>query len=162
MMSVSFLKMCLEVSCFNPDLVPKKRYTWTEWLAAFITADLEQYEADLARAAEEQGLDEWDTSMPGGDYFDGGPDELWLDNDLLEAFIILGLAATLAFLVYWRQQRNMRQREQALAQTQGENQGGQVPAPQAPPQPVPAQDRGFFPNPGEPEFMNWAVGGVGH
>jgi len=84
---------------------------------------------------------------------------------MLETLIILGLAATLAFLVWYRQQRQMRERREREAQQQavggggvaagaGAGAGGQLP--QAEP------DRGLFPPPGDPDVLNWAAGGVGH
>jgi len=71
---------------------------------------------------------------------------------MLETLIILGLAATLAFLVWFRQQRQMRERREREAQQQ--QAGGQVPQAEA--------DRGVFPPPGDPEVLDWAAGGVGH
>ena len=165
--------------------MPKKRYTPTEWIANFLAADLEAYEADqLTRADDGAPLDEWDSSgMPGGDDFYAEGD-LWVDDELVEALVILGLAATLAFLVYWRQQRvmrNRRERVEALARAQAHGGGvqalvgapgavvpvaeGVVPAQVAPVEAAAAvgeEDRGLFPVPGDPEFMNWAMGGIGH
>lgn len=47
--------------------------------------------------------------------------------------------------------------------------GGVLEQPQVPPvnavaapAPIDGGDRGLFPVPGDPEFMNWAVGGIGH
>lgn len=177
--SILFLVVHSQNKPLTPHItVPKKRYTPTEWIANFLAADLEAYEADqLARGANDEPLDEWDSSgMPGGDdfYADG---DLWIDDELLEALVILGLAATLAFLVYWRQQRVMRtRRERAEALARAQEQGGvwgvgggvleqpQVPHFNAVAAPAAADggDRGLFPVPGDPEFMNWAVGGIGH
>jgi SEL1 protein len=81
---------------------------------------------------------------------DGYYDDLELDIDesVLEGLIIVTLAATLLVLVYLRQQRN-RQRP-------NENPG-------ANPAAVNNQnDRGVFPQPGDPEFAQWVAGGVGH
>lgn len=82
---------------------------------------------------------------------DGFYDDLDLDIDenLLEGLIIVALAATLLILVYVRQQRN-RQRENAGA-------AGGVPG-----VPPGGDDRGMFPQPGQPEFAQWVAGGVGH
>jgi SEL1 protein len=82
---------------------------------------------------------------------DGYYDDLELDIDesVLEGLIILSLAATLMVLVYLRQQRNNRQRPN---DNQNANAIGQANA----------NDRGFFPRPGEPEFGQWVAGGVGH
>jgi SEL1 protein len=88
--------------------------------------------------------------MPGGDeFYDDGTD---IDDGLVEMFMIVGLAAMLAFLVYYRQQRQQEARRRAEQQ-------GQQPGAAPPPQ---QQDQGFFPPPGEPEFANWVAGGVGH
>jgi SEL1 protein len=81
---------------------------------------------------------------------DGYYDDLEIDIDeaVLEGLIIVALAATLLVLVYMRQQRN-RQR-------QNDNAGANPAAPDN------GNDRGFFPRPGDPEFAQWAAGGVGH
>jgi len=89
--------------------------------------------------------------MPGGDdFYDDATD---IDDGLVEMFMIVGLAAVLAFLVYYRQQRQQEARRRA--EQQGQQQGAAAAAPQQ-------QDQGFFPPPGEPEFANWVAGGVGH
>lgn len=90
--------------------------------------------------------------MPGGDeYYDD------FDDGILESLFIVSLAALLAFLVYYRQQRQIaqRNREQERQRTQAQE-GGDHPVVQQP------EDRGLFPQPGDPEFMNWAAGGIGH
>jgi SEL1 protein len=97
-----------------------------------------------------------DETMPGGD-------PLEFDDGIMESVVILGLAAALVFLVMYRQQRQQaarRQEEEARRQHQGvAAQGGAVggnqPLPQRP-------ERGFFPQPGDPDFGQWAAGGVGH
>ena len=90
--------------------------------------------------------------MPGGDvegYYDDD-----IDDGIIETFVIMGLAALLCFLVYYRQQRQMqhRQREAERAQREG--------------RPLPEggahEDRGLFPPPDDPAFAQWAAGGVGH
>jgi SEL1 protein len=105
--------------------------------------------------------------MPGGDA-DYPYDDI--DSEILESLIILALAGVLAFLIYYRQQRQRRQEEERrrLEQQQQLNQA-QVPIAQpfpqvAQPQPQaqPQQDRGMFPHPNDPEFMDWAAGAVGH
>jgi SEL1 protein len=96
--------------------------------------------------------------MPGGDPLD-------FDDGIMESVVILGLAAFLAFLVMYRQQRQQaarRQEEEARRRQQqqgGGAQGGGVVGNQQPPQ---QQDRAFFPRPGDPNFGQWAVGGIGH
>jgi SEL1 protein len=85
------------------------------------------------------------------DHEDGYYDDLELDIDesILEGLIILSLAATLMVLVYLRQQRNNRERPN---DDQAANAAGQANA----------NNRGFFPRPGDPEFAQWVAGGVGH
>lgn len=115
--------------------------------------------------------------MPGGDneyWYAGanqgnGGDDFYEDFDdgLLESLIIIALAGALALLVYVRAQRQRDQRErdgQAGPEGgQGQQQQQQQQA-QGNPQPgaAPAQDRGFMPDPGDPEYMNWVAGGIGH
>jgi len=131
-----------------------KRYSLMEWVANFLEADLEQYEQQLAR---EDDADEWDTTatghIPGEDLYDD------IDDGIIETFIIVGIAAALAFLVYLRQQRQLQQRRQR----EEHQAGGQPPPPPQDQQQGPGQrNRGMFPDPGDPDYMNWAVGGVGH
>jgi len=151
--------MCFYISQLLTDisLAPRKRYTFSEWLVNFLAADLEDYEAELARAANGDdglgGLDEWNSAGGGvADEYYGDGWEDYADDDMLETLIILGLATTLAFLVWFRQQRQMRERREREAQQQAA--AGQVP--QVEP------DRGVFPPPGDPEVLNWVAGGIGH
>jgi SEL1 protein len=92
--------------------------------------------------------------MPGGDdYYDE------IDDGVLESLLIVSLTAVLAFLVYYRQQRQVQQRNQQQQQQrppdvnqqygQGQNQEHD-------------EDRGLFPRADDPEFINWAAGGIGH
>lgn len=143
----------------------------TEWIARFLDAAEEMDNAETAYAGDGLDLDAAGRDfgadpMPGGDgeYFDD------FDDGLVDSLIIVGLAATLAFLVYLRQQR-MQQGRQALPQA-------------LPPAPQPVanaaqqaeagrqeeqQQRddeaaagGFFPAPGDPDWNQWVAGGVGH
>lgn len=111
------------------------------------------------------GLDEWNSAGGGGgngalgDEYYGADEWVDLDDGILETLIIVGLAATLAFLVWYRQQRQLRERREREARGNG-------PVPQ-PGQPAAAaavqqEDRGLFPQPGDPEFLQWAAGGIGH
>jgi SEL1 protein len=144
----------------------RKSRTFTEWLAHFLDAADEMDAQEAAAMAEDMELggggggDFGSDAMPGGDeaYYDD------FDDGLVESLIIIGLAATLGFLVYYRQQRQLagqRAREQAQvqaqAQTQGQQQvqdGGQIQGQD--------QDRGLFPNPGDPDWNQWVAGGIGH
>jgi SEL1 protein len=134
--------------------------TLNEWLYAFLEAELARWD-DL----EGEDYDYDDTMLGEGEGF--LLDEI-TDSALLESAIILGLTGVLAFLLWYRtyrqrQQEEERRRQQQLQQGQAHAQapGGQQPPP-AQPQPPPQQDRGLFPQPGDPAFMDWAVGGVGH
>lgn len=128
--------------------------------------------------------------MPGGDneyYYSSGAnrngeagaggDDFYddFDDGLIESMIIIALAGALALLVYVRQQRardaRERERQAAAGGGQQQQQQQQPPPPPPPPQPqaqqeqqaqLPGQNGGFFPNPGDPEYPNWVVGGVGH
>jgi SEL1 protein len=94
--------------------------------------------------------------MPGGDD-DSLYDEL-IDDGILESLIILTLAGALVFLIYYRQQRQLggRGRNGANGGGQEQNDGQAAQGQQQP------QDRGLFPQPGDPEFGQWIAGGVGH
>lgn len=105
--------------------------------------------------AEGLDPDEYDDSpMPGGDedYDD-------LDSEILESLVILALTGVLAFLIYYRAQRQRREEARRQEQIQQLNQG-QVPPAGAHPQQQ--QDRGVFPDVNDPDFMNWVAGGIGH
>jgi SEL1 protein len=121
--------------------VTKKDQTLTEWLAAFLEAELagwDDYEADDYDAVVD---DEY------------GDD---IDSDILESLVILALSGALAFLLYYRAQRQRRQEEERRRVEEQQRQlGGNGGA-------APREDRGVFPNPGDPEFLNWVAGGVGH
>jgi SEL1 protein len=92
--------------------------------------------------------DMFDDAVGTGDFEDQ-------DDGLLETLAIIGLTAMIVGLLYYRQIRQQihREREDARQRAaQGAEQGA-----------VPAQQQaGFFPQPGDPEFANWAAGGVGH
>lgn len=90
---------------------PKKRKTFYQWLGEFITADMDLNEELLAHAEEREGaggyMNEWGESLNGG-Y--NGEDWEDLGSGLTETLIIIGLAGCLAFLVWYRQMVNMRER----------------------------------------------------
>ncbi|KAK4996446.1 ERAD-associated protein [Elasticomyces elasticus] len=143
------------VNSIKEDDEPKKSRTFGEWLTNFLEADAAYY------ADHDYEPDDWDTHssdpMPGGDgeYFDDD-----IDDDIIETLIIVGLAATLAFLVYYRH----RQREQQRQAVHGEDPeppdavGAQLQAQIQEQQP----DGGFFPQPGNLGFNDWVAGGIGH
>ncbi|KAI5245551.1 HCP-like protein [Aureobasidium subglaciale] len=132
----------------EPSTKPSR--SLSQWLNDFL-------EADAAYYADHFEADDWDDAhnhMPGGDdFYDDATD---IDDGFVEMFMIVGLAAMLAFLVYYRQQRQQDARRRA--EQQGAQPVGDANA--VPPQEQ--QDQGFFPPPGNPEFANWVVGGVGH
>ena len=154
---------------------PKKKWSFSEWIANFVDADIAWY--------DQAEFDDWDDSLPGGEA--GGADDFYddVDSGLLESLVIIGLAGALAFLVYYRQQRQ-QDHQRNLQQGQGQ--------PQPQPQPVQQQhadvprhdgvdqqqqqlqqqqqqqgqqepgqeDRGLFPADDDPEFYEWVAGGV--
>lgn len=130
--------------------------TLWEWIYAFWQAELAAWDADMAE------YDDYDDTMP------GEGEEMFLgeitDSQLFESAIFLALTGVLAFLLWYRTHVQRRQEEerrrQQQQQQQGQAQGGQ-PQQQLQPQ-AQQEDRGLFPPPGDPAFMDWAVGGVGH
>jgi SEL1 protein len=126
------------------------RKTWSEWLTAFLEADAAAYHTD-EHAYEN---DDWDP-MPGGDY--DGAYEGDIDDGLLESIFIILLAGTLALLVVYRRRR-ADERQGGAAAAQARAAGGEQHNDQA----RGDGDGGLFPQPGDPDFAGWAVGGVGH
>lgn len=94
--------------------------------------------------------------MPGGDS-DGLYDDI-ADDGIMESLVIIGLAAALVFLVYYRQARQLAHRQNQAAAAQ---QHGQEPVEEQQ-QPAEADRVGLFPQPGDPAFGQWVAGGVGH
>ena len=120
----------------------------SEWISNFLRDEHLYYgDADF----DDNYLPETDHIPAGG--ADGLYDDI-MDDGLLESFIIIGLAAALVFLIYYRQQHQQAHRrgEEAAQAQQGEQ----------PAQGQPPQQEGFFPQRGDPEFNNWVAGGVGH
>jgi SEL1 protein len=95
--------------------------------------------------------------MPGGDV-DGFYDDI-IDDGILESLIIIGLAATLVFLIYYRNQHQQAHRRQEEA---NRAQQGNQPAADVQAQQPQGQDQGLFPQPGDPALNDWVAGGVGH
>ncbi|RDW87720.1 hypothetical protein BP5796_03414 [Coleophoma crateriformis] len=134
------------VNSIEDEPAPKKQWSLAEWITNFLQDDHPYY------ADSHDYLPDTDP-MPGGDA--DGLYEDFIDDGLLESFIIIGLAAALVFLIYYRQQHQLAHRNNEDA---AQNQDQQVQAP------LPGQqaDGGFFPRPGDPDFANWAAGGIGH
>lgn len=128
-------------------LAPKKQWSVSEWISNFLRDDHIYYgDADY----DDNYLPENDP-MPGGDA-DGLYDDI-IDDGILESLAIVGLAAALVFLIYYRQQRQMANRR-------GEE-GGAQDGHEA--QQQPQGDQGnLFPQPGDPALAQWLAGGVGH
>ncbi len=156
----------------------KKSRTLSEWIAQFLEyadEDLDEGEGASLDDLELESAAFGNDAMPGGDgsYYEE------VDDGLLETLIIIGIAATLAFLVYYRQQRQLQQRRAAEGGRIVQNApGAAAPGQPAVPQPTAAAggpqqqadpqqgraeaDGGFFPNPGDPDYAAWAAGGIGH
>lgn len=136
---------------------PKKDWSFSEWINNFLEDPHPYYHSD------EDDLVDPSDPMPGGDDW---VDEI--DESIIESLIILGLAGALAFLVYYRQQRqnnyrrnNHRERQQVPQQNvprqnvPEQNVPEQEPAPDPPGQ---QPDVGFFPQPGDANYGQWVAG----
>ncbi len=144
------------------DEAPEKRKrSLAEWVQDFLEADAQYYQQEYGGEA-----DDWDVGhdpMPGGD-------EYWDDEDfedgVIDALLIGGLFAALAWLFYYRQQQQraaeQRRQQEAGAQGQGQQAGVVAQAAQQPPLPGQQPDGGFFPQPGDPNWNAWVAGGAGH
>jgi SEL1 protein len=102
---------------------------------------------------------EWDIMDDDRRTDDWTDEELWDEamGGLLESVMIIGLTFLLAVLLIWRRAREdtaEQARRRAREQEQGQAQEGH--------EQVQDGNEGVFPNRNDPEFMNWAVGGVGH
>lgn len=140
----------LTLACTDP---PKYR-TWSEWLTNFLADDDDQLPDDYPTEPYIQD------TMPGSDdYYDD------IDEGLVESLIILGLAGALAFLIYYRQQRQVNYRREADQQQAHVNRQAARDADPAGNVPLVAGQQpngGFFPPPGDPYHGQWVAGGVGH
>ncbi|KAI9702723.1 MAG: ERAD-associated protein [Bogoriella megaspora] len=161
-----------KVNSIRDDPAPRKAFSLSEFLHDFLEADAAAYYDTLHDPANPDDPfpgNEWDTTiapengLPGDDLYDE------IDDSILESLVILGLAGLLAWLVWYRAQRVERARREANERTrQGDanaDPNGRVVPVEVEPPAVPAgqqADGGFFPPPEDPNFNNWAVGGVGH
>lgn len=101
---------------------------------------------------DEEDLLRHSDSMAGVD--DGMYDDI-IEDGVIESFIIIALAAALVWLIYYRQQRQLAQRQNdrnAANEVGNQQEAAQVPQP----------DDGLFPRPGDPAFPGWLAGGIGH
>jgi SEL1 protein len=144
-----------------------------EWLSEFLAAEAEaaaqargaddvgDADDNAAAAAAMRGSD-WDAANPNlGDLTD---DEVWAEllDGLVETGFILLLALGLIILIMYRRQRAERRAvEEQRARVAERIGGGAIAAGQGD-RADEEHDRGLFPPQGDGEFMNWAVGGVGH
>lgn len=145
---------------------PKKEWTLNDWLSNFLSDPHPYYHG---AAADD---DDYDDTLPDG--MPGGDDDYYdtMDESIIESLIIVGLAAALAWLVYYRQRRQQRAGNAQYGQGQRQEDvvanvdGGMGVVPEGGPngQVVEGQqaDGGFFPPPDDPGFGHWAAGGVGH
>lgn len=131
--------------CANPNRTEtQKDWSLSEWINNFIQDDGYFYDDGLYD-------DIYDDTMPGGDapHYPGDDDDSFVDT-----LIIMGLALSLAFFVYYRQQRERDQQQQQRGNAAAAVPGVAAAAPQ--------NNGGLFPPPGDPNFAQWAAGGVGH
>ncbi|CAG8949117.1 hypothetical protein HYFRA_00002246 [Hymenoscyphus fraxineus] len=140
------------VNSIQDEPAPKKQWSLSEWIANFLQDDHPYYNDDYD---DSNFLSETDP-MPGGDV-DGFYEDTIAELDgLLESLIVVGLVASLVFLIYYRNQHQQAHRQGEAARVQA----GAGPANGAAQEQQ--EDRGLFPQPGDPEFGQWAAGGVGH
>lgn len=141
---------------------PKPNFSFSEWISNFLEDQQPYY----------QSTDEDDFSdpLPTDDFYDD------IDKSIVESLIIIALAGALAFLVYYRNQRQTNHRRDVERDEQQRQQRQQQPPPppqggagdqqqqqQRQPGPEGQQaDGGFFPPPGDPGYAQWVAGGVGH
>lgn len=141
------------INSIQDEPAPKKQWSMSEWISNFLRDD-HLYYGD--NGYDDNYLPETDP-MPGGDV-DGLYEDI-IDDGILESIIILGLAAVLVVLIYYRQQHQLAHRRgEEAARGQQVDQAAQDGQRQQPPH----EDRGVFPQPGDLEFGQWVAGGVGH
>ncbi|KKZ67206.1 hypothetical protein EMCG_07104 [[Emmonsia] crescens] len=172
----------------RPEPEAKPHRSLKEWIKAFNTYDDEEDEDlsqhKLKRQSDPDAPDnilsedgaaaekrrETNRRSQDSSYYDEF--DLDVDDDIFDSLVILVLAATLIVLVYVRQRRGLR----GLGQGDGNAGGGGAGAGNGtgqpannPPGPGGAaagaqrqEDRGLFPQPGDPDFAAWVAGGVGH
>ncbi|CCU81501.1 ubiquitin-protein ligase Sel1/Ubx2 [Blumeria hordei DH14] len=123
----------------------EKQWSLSEWISNFLRDekkfDSRSYDEDTPQKE----------TIPSGDS-DGLYDDA-IQDGIFESLIILSLCAALVFLIWYRQQRQQAHRRDPDAGIVGAQLPGAAAA---------QQQRGVFPQPGEPEFAQWVAGGVGH
>ena len=128
--------------------------SWGEWLHNFLEDE---------RTAERDAGWHYDDAYP--DHDAAGADDLFydeLDAGILETLTMLALAGVLAALVYYRQIRQGVNARQGGGQRQEPGRAGEQDGDDDDQRAGQQPDGGFFPQPGDPDFDAWRVGGVGH
>ncbi|KDN67800.1 hypothetical protein CSUB01_08929 [Colletotrichum sublineola] len=133
------------IHSIQDDPKPKKDWSLGEWIANFLQDDQLYYDDAYYE-------DIFDDTI-GGTGPNGNPLE---DDGIAESLIIVFIALSLVLLLYYRQQRQQQHRREEEERRRREGQPA-VPALQGQ-----QQDRGLFPQPGNPEWNNWVAGGIGH
>ena len=142
------------------NVAPKREWSFYEWIDHFRQHD----HIDDPEIEEDDDLtDPIPEHLPATDDVYGD----LIDDGIIEGLVIVSLAAVLAFLVYFRQQRQLNR--------QRPTQDGQADNPPPPPPPPPDQqpqappvaavappEPGLFPPPGHLDFAQWVAGGVAH
>lgn len=134
------------INSIQNEYPPRKQWSLSEWVSNFLR---DEKRLDSLNYDEDASQKE---TIPSGDS-DGLYDDA-IQDGIVESLIILSLCAALVFLIWYRQQRQQAHR---LGPDVGIV-GAQIPGAAA----AAAQQRGVFPQPGEPEFAQWIAGGVGH
>ena len=152
---------CLSNLTLKLDLQPP--FSFSEWLSNFLEDPHPYYHSSEA-PSDSLPTDETPNPYPNDDVD-------IIDEGIMESLIIITLAGALAFLIYYRNQRQTNQRRELEQQHQ---QGGGVPRPPPPPpqrgqgqgqqlaQEAQQPNGGFFPPPEDPGYAAWVAGGVGH
>lgn len=135
---------------------PNPNFSFSEWISNFLEDQHPYY-----HSTDE---DDFSDPLPADDFYDD------IDESIVESLIIITLAGALAFLVYYRNQRQTNHRRDVERQEQqrqppppqggeGDQQQRQQRQPGVEGQQA---DGGFFPPPGDPGHAQWVAGGVGH
>ncbi|KAI9829992.1 MAG: ERAD-associated protein [Phylliscum demangeonii] len=177
------------VKSIQSEPEPKAEWSYREWINNFLRDDHPYYGDGDGDEAEDESEHLVDSAaahehMHGGG--GGAGDELYadlIDDGIIESLIIVGLAAALAFLVYYRQQRQLGIARRAANPPPPTPPAPPVePAAPAPPGPEAAavpgvvgvvpeapapppdrdRDRGLFPAAGDADYGQWVAGGVAH
>ncbi|ORY54848.1 uncharacterized protein BCR38DRAFT_453225 [Pseudomassariella vexata] len=133
-----------QINSIQDEPASKKVWSLSEWIANFLKEDIyyddgtyEDMYGDTITGSDGEPL---------GDEFDDG---------VIDSLIILGLAAVIVGLIYYRQQRQQAHRQ---AQDNAIRAGGLAPPP---PQQAAQPQHGVF-APGDPANPQWGAGGIGH